>query len=366
MIVRITIPALCILVIYGTTTVHANPSQAGALTWAFQNTTILDGGSPVLTMRNGLAWPVVLETSVSVSGGLGAYSLFPAVGQLPSGKANWLGIGRIAGPTGRWRSASSPDGRVAYAFGMLTGPSSSAISSVCGGWGTLPADTKAVSFGPDGQLFTATRNAVAGAPPLPSTDIIIIDMDVSPFGDIGVIDSSMTYWHYSNWTGAWANTSIKSVTQAPTLIPDSMDIEFDALGRPHLVGTASSQVWAFDFSTVTGSWSGSAIGASTGQWVTLAADSTGTVGTAWVAPSNGGLIYAFKDDNADWITSIVTIDATMGKSPSIAYDYADLPVIAYYGPSNMMLAYDPIVVPEPAVLGLLAVGSVLLLRRHSR
>jgi hypothetical protein len=85
---------------------------------------------------------------------------------------------------------------------------------------------------------------------------------------------------------------------------------------------------------------------------------------------HGNLQFAYLDAASQWQTSVVdddvSLEASMPRRPSLAFDdYAtSWPAIAYIdGGGYPRVAFDP-AVPEPASLGLLSAGLVLLPRRR--
>ncbi|MGE5607832.1 MAG: hypothetical protein ACM359_01130 [Bacillota bacterium] len=335
------------------------------LEWAIQDTGIAasSSGQTALAMRSGLVWPVIFTESQSGT----AYTLVPAGGKTP-GSGSWqtMGTGLYQRPASRLRVASSSGSMVI--FGGYSSSSGGSVYSTAGGWSSLGSDVTHAAFSRDGNLVTATRNGVVGLPTYSGSTIV--DMAVSSAGDVGIIDSSSRYWQYSPWVGRWLSTSFSSLSGV-SMRTESLDLEFDSMGRPHVIGSSGNSVYAFDFSTITGTWQVSALAALSGISSTLSptliANQKGEVATAWVnAESNGNLMFSYKPDNGDWVTSVVTSGASrMQRQIGLAYDYADNPVISYIGDGGrIMLAYDPVVVPEPGVMGLLAVSGLIALRRN--
>jgi hypothetical protein len=336
------------------------------LEWAIQDTQIRASGSgqTALGMKSGLVWPVIFTDSQSGT----AYSLVPVGGTATGGSWQQMGTGLFSRSTTRMRVASSADGRMAVFGGYYSSTGGGSVYSAAGAWSSLGTDVMAATFDKSGKLLTATRNGIAGLPAYSGSSIV--DMAVSSAGDVGVIDSSSRYWQYSPWVGRWLSTNFSSLS--PSIKADSLDLEFDSFGRPHIVGTSGSSVYAFDFSTITGTWQASTLatlaGTSSTASMTLIANTKGEVATAWVGgtENNSGLMFSYKPDNGDWVTSVVASDASRSQRQlGMAYDYMDNPVISYISTSgHIILAYDPVVVPEPAVLGLLAVSGVIALRRN--
>ncbi|HEX2973895.1 MAG TPA: hypothetical protein VHP11_16295 [Tepidisphaeraceae bacterium] len=352
--------AITVLVLAASSSAWAKPGEQRE--WAIQDTGISSSstGSTSLAMKSGLAWPMIFTGSPVGP----AYTLVPA-GGTKAAAGSWQPL--AAQPqfpqSQRYRAITSPDGRIA----LMPGSSGGAIYSAAGDWSYLASDVQAVAFDRSGRLVTATREGVAGLPRYSGSNIV--DMDISPAGDIGIIDATSRYWQYSPAVGKWLNTSLSSVSPA-TIRADTMDLEFDSFGRPHIVGSASSTIYAFDFSTITGTWQASMLSTMAGSSglssVTLVANDNGEVATAWVAADTSSLMFACKSDNGDWVTSLVAGDASRSQRQlGLAYDYADLPVISYIGSNGrVMLAYDPVAVPEPASFALLTLTGLIALRRN--
>ena len=333
----------------------SNVALAGDVFWTFQDTGY-QSDDTALAMRNGLAWPVIF------TGQGDAISLFPAPAS--GGTSNWHLIGTsLYTQQGRIRASSSPDGRVLVASAGGGGQA----SVLPYGWTPLGSNTVAAAFDSQGTLYTATDNDLPGLPDFFGGNIV--DIAVSDNGDIGVIDDQMQYYQYISWTNTWSDAADLSWF-GPQLEQESLDLEFDSLGRPHIVGsdtTINNDLYAFDYSVATG-WSSHylAAGGSNPRNLAVAADSDKLVGTAWTEGDT--LYYAYKDDLDPWAVGSVTggVIAT-GMTVGIAYDYNDLPVLSFVKDVNIWLAYDPPVsVPEPVSLTMLAFAgaAALLFKRR--
>jgi len=329
--------------------VSANPGAP--LNWSFQDTTFSSTDVVVLAMRGGNAWPVIASNQNAST-----LSLFPT-GWHQIGPSNVFSNAYVL------RAASSPDGRVAFTGLEANGR----IIAANGASSSLPSNVIAASFDNAGNLYTAQVSggntySVSGAPAY--TGQRIVDIDVSPFGEIGVVDESYNYYQYSpaiGWTEAEPFIN--------NLDSDTMDLEFDSFGRPHILGYDFASIISCDFDTTTGDWSETILANNVNRPGALAASEDGKVGTSWV-DSDGFLQFSFKDDLAPWTTSFVTANADSFGSVGVAYDYDNLPVLAYTDSSSgrLHLAYDPVIpAPEPAsCAALLILSADRLLRRRSR
>lgn len=342
----------------------------GQFTWTIQDTGFAAGNAThvAAAMRNGLAWPVIIADGGNPPGQ--AFTLFPVLSPSPA-NSHWRNIGSglfTSSTATRLRTASSPDGRVAFVATAGSTSLGGRVSSATGGWTGLPVGTVALAFDKDGNLHTAAERSISSRAGYAGG--AIVDIAVSRQGDVGVVDAAGKYWQYSPWVGGWLSATF----QMPQLGPDTIDLEFDSFGRPHIIGMSSgNQLVAASFSTVSGNWTYTTISttASYKGPSTLAANDKGTVGFSWIDSISGMLMYSYKDDVNAWETAGVTSAGFGGTAlpvPGLAYDYAGLPVISYVFNSSgvsprIFLAYDPVVVPEPAGMGLVLAGPMLLRRR---
>ena len=103
----------------------------------------------------------------------------------------------------------------------------------------------------------------------------------------------------------------------------------------------------------------------------MAADGLGGVGIAYV-DSNGTLKYRYNDGNGTWSVAPVIdveinglVDADLSADVGLAFDGSYNPLISFCDSNgDLMLAYDPVVVPEPATLGLLLTGALAIRRKR--
>ena len=347
MFTRCVLTAVIVMVL-GAAVASASP---GPFTWVFQDTGWWSAGGSSLAMRDGNAWPVIFDGDGS------AYSLFPVTN--PETGTNWFRIGSNLYPSGSGKAKSSPDGRVSF-----QNDQAAVVSSKPAGW--TPLGNLRVAFDRDGALHTA-QGQNAGIPGYEGGDIM--QLAISPAGEIGIIDGDMMYHQYSAWIG-WGNFDLNSLQSYSE--PGYMDLEFDSLGQPHAIGIDydNNNLNVYDFDIVTGEWNAQSLG-TVNYWDSseLAASGDGKVGTAWVY--DGTLYYAYKDGASPWTVTVVFSDQGGGlndQKAGIEYDYAGLPVLSFEYEENYCLAYDPAsTLPEPATMALLAIGGVgILVRRRRR
>lgn len=356
----------------------ANAAGGSGISWTIQDTGISDGSSSygtVLGMRDGKAWPVIFTNYGN------AYTLFP-IGNSSSTPYKQIGsylFGNGSSSSYGLRASTSLNGQIVVTrrdFSSTSSYPNGTITSTTAGFNSLAMNVVTAAFDKNGNLITVTRGSSSqsiSSIGLISSSIIssnIIDIAVSPFNAIGVI-SSGSFTEYTPWYGWLPSSSLSN-------LGSSSDLTYDTKGRPHVVtmGGVSSNgysVLAHDFDTISGKWVtttlGTAYSNSSNTALSIVSNDQGTVGTAFVDYA-GNLVYAYKEDGSTtWSKSLITsgLSSYLGQQVGIEYDYAGLPVISYTNSSGYIsLAYDPIVIPEPATFSLLAIAAtVTLLRRRS-
>jgi len=325
---------------------HATPGGGPSFLWSFHDT----DGAPTssqnaLAMRNGNVWPTVFN------GGGDGFGLF---------STGWQLIGQnFVAANPRLRAAQSTAGGVAVVDGIegvvLNVPNSFAAIGD-GSIGIID-----VAFTPDGTLATLNEfGEISIAPPPTGAANDIVAFDVSPFGEIGGVTTFGEFVEYSPLTATWSVTSLTSKGFLP-FSDEGLSMTYDSAGRAH-VGNAGN-VASFD--PVLGDWVVSSLPGDPSDFIELEANAFGVAGTAFF--DGDDLVYAYNDNNAGWQTTVVT--TVPGGGPAnqlvgINYDFEGLPVLAYSYGGTLEVAYDPIVVPEPASAVLLVGVGCLLVRRR--
>ena len=349
-------------------------TSASTLFWGIQDTGINASSSSHIgvALRDG-AWPVVINDNPG-----GVYSLF-ATAKIPnsspynSGSWEPIGSSYITQP-GYIHTASS---RTTSQFAFVI-PGNFGINGGFSSNGTIqpvPAYTQAMAFDAAGTLYTATTVAgttvISNAPALPNGFLFgsVSDIAVSPLGDIGVVSytgSQIQFSEYNHWLHSW-NSALLTPAGGSSPITASLNLEYDSKSRPHIMYNNGNTLTAYDFSIVSGTWSPTTIFTTTqGSYNTLAALAANDVGTVGTVYSDGlNLYYAYKDDGATWQSAPITTGTSTLTAGGLTYDDAGLPVVAYVSSGHIMVAYDPTTeVPEPASLGLLAIGAFSLMMRR--
>lgn len=337
--------------------VLSSPAWASSgLFWQFQNLGYPSGSqNTAVAMRTAEAWPVVFSGNAQV------FSLFATPS--PSAPSNYWHQATLPIPSSGSPivAKSSPTGRVlmfnTYTEQLVAG-------SPTTGFSTYTAT--AAAFNNAGTLITAYQNQVNGFGQIPSGGKII-DMAFAPDGTLGVVTDGLEF--FESYSGTWSQPVYLPNVYSSSYTPTSLRLAYDAQSRPHIVTNANSNVRVFDFSTQTGNWTTSALGMLNAEAAAIAGtdNGSGALGVAWVEASGGpyDLKYAYLDATGTWITTTVVGDVdTAGQGVGLTFDYAGLPVISYKDNATYRLAYDPVVIPEPATLVLLGGMSLLGVMRR--
>ena len=288
------LPCLLVLAMLVST---AAASDGSPLSWNYQQTgfTAYSGAGPqtAVAMRDGRVWPVIFSENGERK--VQAYSLYPVKNPLTN--TNWFQIGTnliTDTGSGMLSAATSPDGRFGAALTIIGNPTSAAVvgSSLTGFTGAMPG-VQAIDFDRNGNLVQGTLSTlpvIQGVQPG-----FLVDIAVSSLGDVGAVDSNFKYYQNSLLMGGWGSVDLKPVfTPMPPPTGQSLDLAIDSLGRPHIVGLRSSssglELAAYDFDIVSGQWESQSLATGlTGNFgATIAADSKGGVGAAWVKYIGGG------------------------------------------------------------------------------
>lgn len=372
---RVSWCALACVALFTTIPSTAIASGDSALSWSYQVTGFSAGSSgpgpqTALAMRDGQVWPVIFSYNTSNSSVVDAYSLYPVLNT--STNTYWHKIGSCYLNTsgGILSAATSSDGKVGFVSRM---PSSSdtysnvaVVGSSSTGFGTPLIGVRAIDFTSSGSLVTGTNSTI----PTTFSPTTLVDVAVSPTGELGAIDDTGRYYQKTAWTGAWGTTNV-----GVTMSQDA-DLEINSNGKPYVVGNYSGSIVASSFDVATGYWTSqilSTVGSPSSA--VAAADSRGGVGAAWVdydsVTSSNVLRYAYNNGDR-WTVHAVTNSIKTGslsetlmssQRVGLAYDANDLPVISFISNSGQIwLAYDPVTpVPEPSSLLLLIMVGLSML-----
>ncbi|MEN6406002.1 MAG: PEP-CTERM sorting domain-containing protein [Thermoguttaceae bacterium] len=366
----------------------AMASDGTGLNWVYQKTGFQTADyQTAVAMRDGQAWPVIFAVNNSSSyydQNVNAYSLYPTFNSATG--TYWHQIGTNLLPvtgSSSLSAATSSTGQIGVVVNSrMSGTSSAAVvGSSSTGFGAAMTGVMAIAFDSHGNLIKGTANTI----PSSFCPGNLLDIATSPTGDLGAIDDAGRYYQRLAWTGQWTGGD-KFKPQSATWFYNA-DLAMDSLGRTHIVGSYDTangmRLIASDFDIVNG-WTTQTLASC--DWcyfgATLAADSLGGVGAAWVQSSGScsELMYAYKDGGDGWTIREVTTglwnsnlmnweNVLSEQRVGLAFDANDLPVISFLASSgsgnNIYLAYDPVSAPEPSTLLLLAAAGTLWFAQKS-
>ena len=379
-------------------------ASASEISWTFQRVEQGNPGpSPMISlgMRTGATWPTVFYEPSSSPISLVASSLTP-VGWAKST------LDTLSSPS-YVRSAAGTDGRLGAAwqygqsgpaikFGQLTSagwqystvatlnsqPSSSGTNAPDVAY--LPGNRPVVAYAdPSGsKIKVAVQNAQGweteavsyptGGPP----NGTFVSTAVNTQGDIGVAyctGSNVIYAQKSLPGGTW------SYVDLGTGFPGVRNVSLaygphDEAGMAVLYANGSLAYAHFDIQA--GGWRSEVLVPSgvASPRVELVFDGAGHPALSYVAAKElAGVHYQTNDGNG-WLdvalptgidpVSNLNVTPILGSDAALALDREGVPVISYYTQSGLVLAYDPVVTPEPATLLAVTAGVALISRRRRR
>lgn len=178
-------------------------------------------------------------------------------------------------------------------------------------------------------------------------------------------DNSIYFAAKSPLSGPWTGTEVNDV-----LDPINLSLAFGANDEPGLaILTENRELYYASFNVQTGLWEDTLIGTGiASQRVNLEFDSAGNPALAYV--DDNDLLHYRINEGSGWVDHILpwtdnqdpqAYRPSRDSEAALAFDGSDLPVIAYYSDrGELLLAYDPIIIPEPSSLVML-LGSVMVL-----
>lgn len=170
----------------------------------------------------------------------------------------------------------------------------------------------------------------------------------------------------------WSFSSIGGITAYSPLV----DLELTAGDVPYAIYANQSGLVYNTYNIMQGRWESGIIDSQTRDLFnfTAASDGQGGIGVAYYTHALNGLAlgYAYTNGDGFWDISLLPtgipndVEFTFRTDYGIglAFDAQNNPVISFSGAGGSWIAYDPVLVPEPATAMLLLLGGSLLRRRR--
>lgn len=368
--------------------VGASSALATTYSWTMQpiGQAYSNGDMISLVMSRNQTWPSVFS---SYSGNLQVSSSTPA---------GWM-TGNLGSLEGGYdqpplRTMARTDGQMAAIWRTSTGYTLAQSSRT--GWQSTPFSVAYRSSNPDLAYTSANRPVVAygnagkinlsafdstnwaseevtmyGVP----TDASRISMDVDSLDRVGLAwstGSGVDFAMKDPITGAWTPYVAPQGAQNPLHSLYSVQNISLAYGPNDETAMLISQnnvlTYAY-FDIRSGQWKTETAASGVGsRFSELVFDNNGVPSFAYVDyTSSGNNLHYRRRVGFGWQDVVLPARAYYNAGVSLAFDFENLPVIAFRGDSNpyygLTLAYDPIETPEPATLALLGL-AVLFVRKR--
>lgn len=332
----------------------------------------VNGPRCALAMRSGNTWPVVSYGDPDTS----ATAAMTPVG--------WM-AGPFGGPVdGGISAATSPGGTAGFAY-----DNGSVLMLSQSGWAT--------------SYYGSGTNATKPSIAFNGDDNPAVLHNTGGFGD----DLTLAIF---NGTG-WYQNVVENAFEGPFL-SEAFALEYDSYNQANIVfenggelmfgvkGVMTQNQWQFDtielsldvpiinmamgaddvpwityadegelcyatYDRQLQTWTNGVIDQLGSEYFSMAIDNTGGIGVAFIDTDD--MLTFSHNDGGGWVSDTDIAQVLLGSDVSLAFDADDNPLICYsdfdHG-GDLYLAYDPVMVPEPATVVLLAIGTAILRRRR--
>ncbi|MBP7933387.1 MAG: hypothetical protein KA354_01950 [Phycisphaerae bacterium] len=377
--------------------VPAGPALATNITWDFQRVSSQAPSPPMVSlgMRTGDTWPTVFYNRA----GFTAASLTPVGWSETALGTSADNLVRAA------RARDGSDGRVGIAW-LNGGREVLFAQSSRYGWQASKVGTAVTSSSVSGPDFAYTSDdrpvvtytglsgnkaglVVSAYDGLGwNTDLVdkvTVSQTVRIGGDLPTIavdsqdriglgfrsNSEVIFATKDLAQGSWYGTSLGSTF--PSSSSMMLSLGYGANDHVAMAIKSNNLLWVSHFDIQSGAWVTEQLSvAVASQAVNLAFDSQGHPAVAFSGSDD--VIHYMVNRGDGWTdvvlplgtdpTSGLVVNPVVGTDAALAFDRFDNPVIAYVGSAGLILAYDPVVTPEPASLLMGLFGLVVLCARR--
>jgi hypothetical protein len=360
--------------------------RAGTYNWTFQEFGYAGDYASGLAMRTNNTWPVVFSQNRSSSYTVAAYSLKPVGWTSASFSSTVYGNSAIkaeAAPNGEvgatWSSGStiefagsSANGWVRKSFTRTSGDEYPDLAF-------LPDSNPLLAYAEGGRLKVAGYNSAGWSqasvdamkdPATGSTTTVSARrVSVAADSEGGVFVAftngpTVGVTYFDSITGTWLG---KMLTNMSTSTISDISLAFGPNNEAGMaLRTDDRRLLYAAYDPRTGTWSTDVISTDVLNYhVNLVFDHHGNPSVAY--QTQAGISFS-TNPGEGWTTSVLPVGNYKPMSYSdaaLAFDADNLPVIAFNaGSGKMILAYDPVLVPEPACFVLLVGGVMALIGRR--
>jgi hypothetical protein len=367
-------------------------ASAGTYNWTFQEAGASTGGGRVagLAMKTGDTWPVVFGQGQTFGNMAGAFSLKPAGWVATSFNApvytsSSSGMKAESAPNGQVASVwTSGPATVEYAQTSPNGWLRSTFVKASTGIGTPDLAFRSnsapvvaytdlgrmnlMSYGPTGWdkvQINELRDPATGQTISPSANQVSVAVESQNGVCLAyAYNTTVGFAFQDSATGTWYG---KPISTSPTWSSvTDISLAFGLNDQAGMAFLSNDSLYYSSFDPRTGTWVTDFVaGAVQSDRINLAFDQAGNPALAYT--SQGTVRFTTKVGYG-WANYMLPTGGTpyapsSDSDAALAFDANNLPVIAYNSTGGkLVLAYDPVLTPEPVCLSLMLVAAAIVVR----
>jgi hypothetical protein len=211
-----------------------------------------------------------------------------------------------------------------------------------------------------GSEWYSSTVSSATCPSINSSDYAV---DFDSYGQANIIfnnSGKLAYAQKGIFTG---NQWQINISQTAPAVLGPMDLAISSNDTPFAAYATDRYLFCAVYNKYTADWTTTILDNyfySYSGGFQISADTKGGIGIAYVDAAN--MLSYIYSNGSGWTLPEKLTKADYYNDVGLAFDYENNPVISYSYQGKMYIAYDPVPAPEPATIGLLAIGLAFIKR----